>query len=121
MKTMYILLQTKPFQIKLKIIEMSSAGWKVLEDDHRLEEHYGESVDTQVVERKRRLTSGSKTKTYRRYIQDISSFLWNEATAAEEDLKFEHKEVVCITLGRDTTKARGRMSSLLKSHQPRQC
>ena len=72
---------------------MSSAGWKLLEDDQRLEEDYGESVDTQVVERKRRLTSGSKAKTHRRYIQDISRFLWNEATAAEEDLKFEHKNI----------------------------
>jgi len=92
---------------------MSSAGWKLLEDDQRLSEDYGESVDTQVVERKRRLTSGSKTKTHRRYIQDISSFLWNEAIAAEEDIKFEHKEVarehvVRVTLSGDTTEARGK-------------
>eukprot|EP00092_Neocalanus_flemingeri_P019769 GFUD01021409.1.p1 GENE.GFUD01021409.1~~GFUD01021409.1.p1 ORF type:complete len:816 (+),score=239.01 GFUD01021409.1:110-2557(+) len=91
----------------------SNGGWKLMEDEHKMEEDHGESVDTQVVERKRRLTSGSKTRTHRRYIQDIVSFLWNESKAAEEDLKFEHKEVVRehvvrVTLSGDTTEARGR-------------
>ena len=93
---------------------MSSTGWKVLEDDHHsLDEVCNEAVDTQVVERKRRLISGSKTKTHRRYIQDIASFLWNEAIVAEEDLKFEQKEVareyiVRATLGGETTEAKGK-------------
>ena len=84
-----------------------------MEDEHRMEEDWQDSVDTQVVERKRRLTSGSKTKTHRRYIQDIVSFLWNEATAAEENLKFEHKEIarehlVRVTLGGVSADGRGK-------------
>merc|ERR1712130_449123 len=93
---------------------MTSTGWKLLEDDHNsLDEVYNESVDTQIVERKRRLLSGSKTKTHRRYIQDVASFLLNEAIVADEDLKFEQKEmtrefVVRVTLGGDTTEAKGK-------------
>ena len=37
--------------------------------------------------------SSSKTKTHRRYIQDIVSFLKHEAVKEEEDVKYEHKTV----------------------------
>ena len=76
-------------------------------------------TNTQTSERKRRLLSSSKTKTHRRYIQDIVSFLKHEAVKEEEDVKYEHKtvgsdHVVRVTLGGDSVEARKKTLKLAK-------
>ena len=90
-----------------------SDEWKLLSDDKEKGSDITESSDrdTQISERKRRLLHSSKTKTHRRHIQDIVSFLQNEAKAADEEVKFEHKNVgsdhiVRVTLGGDSVEAR---------------
>ena len=65
------------------------------------------------------MLSSSKTKTHRRYIQDIVSFLKHEAVKEEEDVKYEHKtvgsdHVVRVTLGGDSVEARKKTLKLAK-------
>ena len=85
-----------------------SSDWKVLSDETSSDpvSDNNEQNDTQSSERKRRLLSGSKPKTHRKYIQDIVTFLKNEALALEEDVKYEHKQngsdhTVKVSIGGD--------------------
>ena len=69
-----------------------SSDWKVLSDETSSDpvSDNNEQNDTQSSERKRRLLSGSKPKTHRKYIQDIVTFLKNKDL--EEDVKYEHRK-----------------------------
>ena len=87
--------------------------WKVVIEDKKVVPDQGDNGDgdTQSLERKRRMLLASRTKTYRKYIQDIVTFLTQEAAAAEEEVKFEQREVgseheVRVTLGGDSVEAR---------------
>ena len=90
-----------------------SSDWKVLSDETSSDpvSDNSEQGDTQSSERKRRLLNGSKPKTHRKYIQDIVTFLKNEALALEEDVKYEHKQngsdhTVKVSIGGDFVEAK---------------
>ena len=91
---------------------VESAEWKVLADEGKAAEDRDTEGDGDVqdAERKRRMLSTSRTKTHRKYIQDVVTFLAQEAAAAEEEVKFEHREVgsdhqVRVSLGGDSVEA----------------
>jgi len=94
---------------------MAETGeWTVLTEDSSVavqSKADGDHSDIQSLERRRRLLLGSRTKTHRKYIQDIVTFLCQEAAFAEEKVKFEHREVgseheVRVSLGGDSVEAR---------------
>ena len=91
---------------------MTKEEWKLLDnDDVKDATENTNNEDTQASERKRRLLYSSKTKTHRRYIQDIVSFLHHEAAAADEQVQYEHRPVgadhmVRVSVGGDTAEAR---------------
>ena len=98
-----------------------SSDWKVLSDETSSDpvSDNNEQNDTQSSERKRRLLSGSKPKTHRKYIQDIVTFLKNEALALEEDVKYEHKQngsdhTVKVSIGGDFVEAKKKTLKALK-------
>ena len=95
----------------LILAEMTKDDWKLLPNEVVRNKDESSSENTQASERKRRLLHSSKTKTHRRYIQDIVSFLQHEAEAAEEEVQYESKQVasdtvVRVTVGGDSVEAR---------------
>ena len=98
-----------------------SSDWKVLSDETSSDtvSDNNEQSDTQSSERKRRLLNGSKPKTHRKYIQDIVTFLKNEALALEEDVKYEHKQngsdhTVRVSIGGDSVEAKRKTQKTAK-------
>ena len=76
----------------------------------------GQQLDPQVAERRRRLASTCRTKSHRRWIQDIVAFVEGEAKSCGKELCWEQREVgkkehaVRVKLGEDEemVEARGR-------------
>ena len=53
----------------------------------------GQELDSQTAERRRRITSTCRTKSHRRWIQDIVGFVEAEAKSLGKELHWEQKEV----------------------------
>ena len=80
-----------------------------------------QQVDPQVAERRRRLTSTCRTKSHRRWIQDIVAFVEAEAKSCGKELYWEQRQVgkehaVRVKLGaeEEVVEARGRTLKLAK-------
>ena len=63
---------------------VESGEWKVLADEGKAAEDRDTEGDGDVqdAERKRRMLSTSRTKTHRKYIQEIVAFLKNDSSGA---------------------------------------
>ena len=106
-----------PIPNKINLHDMAETGeWQILteEESRRGVPDLGQANDgdTQTRERRRRLMFGSRPRTGSKYIQDVLTFLAQEASAAEEEIKWEQKAegsevAVRLTLGGDSVEARG--------------